>query len=486
MEEDREQLVLIFQYEATLANLLSRMSFPARSLGIAVWMGACLFAYRSHGSTAEWPRFRGLEGAGVSDAHNLPDEFGPKTNLIWKTAAPAGCSSPVVAGNRIWLAGYEGNHRLVWCLDSGSGRHLWEQELEATGSQHKSNPNDAASSTPVTDGVNVYALFSDFGLVSYGSNGEERWRVPLGPFTQPHGMASSPILAANRVVVLADQIQDSYVAAFDTSTGRLKWRTARPNFVGGYSTLLLWHDQVVVAGPIELVAYAATNGARLWSVPKMGVMPIGSPACVADRIFVNNGAVPPFEGLAKMKGNLKGNGKLTPDEFPDPSFKEAVLAIDRAYGNGDGAVDQAEWDGALRLMETLNTLVAIQCTGSNPKELWRTTKLLADVASPLVYQNVLYLLKDGGVLSGLDPDSGQVLWRERIAETGSRYFASPVAGDGKVFLVSENGQASVVKAGRVFSRLSLNDLGEDCYATPALCGKFLLIRTLHTLWAFGH
>jgi hypothetical protein len=86
-------------------------------------------------------------------------------------------------------------------------------------------------------------------------------------------------------------------------------------------------------------------------------------------IFVNNGAVPPFEALAKMaKGDRKGDGKLRPEEFPDPSYKDAVLAIDRAYGNGDGAVDQAEWDGALRLMENLNTLVAVQWTGSNPKE----------------------------------------------------------------------------------------------------------------------
>jgi outer membrane protein assembly factor BamB len=416
----------------------------------------------------------------------LPARFGSNTNLIWRRAAPAGCSSPVVAGNRVWLTGYEGNHRLVWCLDLTTGRPLWKQTVEAPRSERKSEPNDPASSTPVTDGVNVYALFSGFGLVSYGRSGEERWTVPLGPFTQPHGMSSSPILAGHEVIVLADQIQDSYVAAFDAASGRLKWKTARPNFVGGYSTPLLWHKQVVVAGPVELVSYASDTGARLWSVPKMGVMPIGSPAVGADRIFVNNGAVPPFEALAQMRpGGGKGNGKLTPDDFPDPSYKEAVLAIDRVYGNGDGAVDQAEWDGALKLMETLNTLVAVQLNESQPKELWRSTKLLADVASPLFYQNVLYLLKDGGLLTGLDADSGDVLWRERVTETGSRYFASPVAADGKIFLAGEDGKVSVVQAGRVFARLGLNDLAEPCYATPAIAGKCLLIRTTHTLWAFG-
>jgi outer membrane protein assembly factor BamB len=243
---------------------------------------------------------------------------------------------------------------------------------------------------------------------------------------------------------------------------------------------------VLVAGPLELAAYACSNGTRWWSIPKMGVMPISSPELSGERIFVNNGAVPPFEALAKeLKGDRNGDGKLTPEEFPDPSFKEAVLAIDRVYGNGDGAVDQAEWDGALKLMESLNTLVAVELTTPHPRELWRSEKIFADVASPLVYQNVLYLLKDGGLLSGLEPDSGKVLWRERVAESSGRYFASPVAGNGKVYLVSESGKASVVKAGRVFGRLSVNELGENCYATPAIVGRFLLIRTVHTLWAFA-
>ena len=155
-------------------------------------------------------------------------------------------------------------------------------------------------------------------------------------------------------------------------------------------------------------------------------MPAGSPICDGDRLFVNNGAVPPFEALAKeMKGDRNGDGKLTPDEFPDPSFKEAVRAIDRAYGNGDGAVDKQEWDGALKLMQTLNALVAVRVEGNKPKELWRTAKSLADVSSPLLYRNVLYLLKDGGILTALNPEDGSVLKQERLAGALGRYFASP-------------------------------------------------------------
>lgn len=457
-----------------------------RAVGLLLWLSCFGSASNMLAVSADWPRFRGPQGGGVSEeALGLPAEFGPNANLAWKKATPAGCSSPVASGNRVWLAGYEGNRREVWCLDLASGRHLWEQALQTTRTERKSEPNDSASSTPVSDGVNVYALFSGFGLVSYGPDGQKRWEVPLDSFNQPHGMSSSPILAGNQVIVLADQVQGSYLAAFDSTTGHLTWRTVRPNFVGGYSTPLRWHEQVLVAGPIELVAYALKNGARLWSVPKMGVMPIGSPAGAGDLLFVNNGSVPPFETLAKeLKGDRDGDGKLTPEEFPDPSFKEAVLAIDRVYGNGDGAVDQAEWNGALKLMESLNTLVAVGLSDSQPKELWRTTKNLADVASPLLYRDVLYLLKDGGLLTAMDPRSGNVLWRERASETGGRYFASPIAGDGKVYIVSENGKVSVIKAGRIFERLSVNDLGEKCYATPAIAGGYLLFRTTRSLWAF--
>jgi len=287
-------------------------------------------------------------------------------------------------------------------------------------------------------------------------------------------------------VIVADQIAESFIAAFDSMNGKLLWKTPRPNFVGGYSSPLLWRGDLVVSGPVELVGYAPGTGSRRWSVPRMGVMPIGSPVCDQARIFVNNGAVPPFEALAKdLKADRNGDGKLTPDEFPDPSFKEAVLAIDRVYGNGDGAVDKSEWDGALKLMQTLNALVAVQMDTSGPKELWRMTKSLPEVPSPLLYQNVLYLLKDGGILTSVNPQNGEVFKQERLGKAQGRYFASPVAADGKIYAINENGKVPVVKTGRAWELLSVNDLGEECYATPLLAEHQILIRTKLTLWAFA-
>src|SRR5213079_2197274 len=196
----------------------------------------------------------------------------------------------------------------------------------------------------------------------------------------------------------------------------------------------------------EMVAYAADTGERRWSIPKMGVMPIASPVCVGNRIYAYNDAVPAYEQLAvQMKADRNGDGKISPDEFPDPSFKEAVRAIDRVYGNGDGAVDKQEWDGALKLMRTLNSLVAVGLDGEQSKERWRTTRLLTDAATPLLYRALLYVVKNGGLLTTVDPESGEILRQDRIPGVGGSIFASPVAADGKLFILNESGKLAVLQ-----------------------------------------
>jgi len=403
------------------------------TLALGIGANTAILSLRAQARGEDWPRFRGPNGAGVTAATGLPANFGLETNLAWRTAAPAGSSSPIVSAGRVFLTGYEGNQRLVWCLELKDGRRLWERRLEAVRNEKKSEPNDPASSTPVTDGRNVYALFSEFGLVAYSAEGRELWRIPLGPFTQP----------------------------------------------------VVRGEEVLVSGPCELTAYSVKTGERLWSAPKMGVMPIGSPVCDENRVFVHNDAVPPFQALAKdMKADRNKDGKITPEEFPDPSFKEAVRAIDRVYGNGDGAIDEKEWDGALKLMRTMNALVAVRVEHSRPKELWRITRKLADAASPLLYENILYLVKDGGLLGAVNSENGQILWQERLPETVGRIFASPVAGDGKLYVLDESGTLCVLKAGRDWQALAVDKLNDHCYATPALVERTVLVRSQHFLWAF--
>src|SRR5262249_43277012 len=153
-------------------------------------------------SAADWPQFRGPNASGVAEERGLPIEFGPFKNIVWKTSLPAGHSSPVLAGQRIFLTAYEGDSLLTICLDRASGKIQWRREVKAARKEKLHKLNDRASPTPASDGKNVYAFFGDFGLVSYGPNGNERWRLPLGPFTNLHGMAASPVLADGKLLLV--------------------------------------------------------------------------------------------------------------------------------------------------------------------------------------------------------------------------------------------------------------------------------------------
>src|SRR5258708_2113581 len=167
-----------------------------KNLAIAILLAGVL------SPAQEWPRFRGPNGAGVSTSTGLPVEFGPSKNLLWKTSVPFARSSPVIAGNRIFLTASEGDKLITLALDRATGKILWRREIvrpRATALYHE---NDPASPTPATDGKNVYAFFIDLGLVAYTVEGKELWRVPLGPFQTFYGLASSPVVSGNTVLQL--------------------------------------------------------------------------------------------------------------------------------------------------------------------------------------------------------------------------------------------------------------------------------------------
>jgi outer membrane protein assembly factor BamB len=207
---------------------------------------------------ATWPGFRGPNGSGVSEARDLPVEFGPKKNLLWKVAIPRGVSSPVLVQDRVLLTAADGKRRLVICLDSGTGKQLWVRSIEVTHPHHRHPLNDPASPTPVTDGSSVYAFFPEYGLVAYDLSGTEKWRVALGPFVSLHGISASPVLSGDKIVLLIDQARGSFIAAFRRKDGHQEWKTERPDAGGGYSTPVVSSapgggSQVVVSSPRELV-----------------------------------------------------------------------------------------------------------------------------------------------------------------------------------------------------------------------------------------
>jgi outer membrane protein assembly factor BamB len=241
--------------------------------------------------SAEWPQFRGPNGSGVSDSSGLPVEFGPNQNVIWKTPLPPGHSSPALASDRIFVTAFEDKKLFTICLDRASGRILWRRDVPRHRMEKLHDSNSAASPSPVTDGKNVYAFFTDFGLVSFGPDGNERWRMPLGPFNNPMGMAASPILAGDKLLLLCDQESGSFFLSVNKETGKLNWRVERPEVTRGFSTPVLYQPkdgtpQVLTTGAYQLTAYSLQNGEAIWWVRGLTWQLKPTPVLGKDTIYV--------------------------------------------------------------------------------------------------------------------------------------------------------------------------------------------------------
>src|SRR5437867_9967710 len=179
----------------------------------------------------DWQRFRGPNGSGVAEGGSLPPQIAADKNVVWKTLIPAGKSSPVLTADRIYLTGHKNDNLLTFALERKSGKLIWTREAPGNRDEKRNKLNDPAAPTPVTDGSNVYVFFAGYGLLSYDANGRERWRLPLGPFTNFHGMGASPVLAEGKVLMICDQDQGAFLLAVDQNTGKPVWRAERPDMV---------------------------------------------------------------------------------------------------------------------------------------------------------------------------------------------------------------------------------------------------------------
>ena len=472
---------------------------------ILVSVALLLHAYELHtsdkGSSAEtksfqatWPQFRGPNGSGVGEARDLPIEFGPAKNVLWKTAVLPGVSSPVLAGDQLLLTASKGSSCFVICLNRQTGLELWRRSIGTVHTTHRHPLNDRASPTPLTDGENVYAFFPDFGLVSFDLAGNMRWKVSLGPFASLHGICASPILADGKIVLLIDQAQNSFVAAFDRNDGHLLWKTARPDAAGGYSSPLAYVQngrarQVIVCSPRELVGYSAENGEKVWWVEQMGFQPQTSPILDQEVVYANVFGGSEYWENTEDFGSIDKDhdGKITAAEFPESWGQLAGSILD---ANQDGILTPFEWQAFGRRIRGggASALLAVRLGGQgNLTEravAWRFTKSLPGISSPVLYKHVLYLVKGGGIVTALDPVAGRVLNQTRLIGALDDYFSSPVAAEGKIYLTSLSGKVSVLKAGTGLEILAVNDLDDECYASPAVGPSEIYIRTRHTLYAF--
>src|SRR5688572_14533346 len=169
---------------------------------------------------ADWPQFRGPNGSGLCPScGQLPTEFGPQKNVLWKTELPVGKSSPVLVGDRIFLTGSDGDDLITMCLSRINGTVLWRRSVRAGKREFQHTLNHRAAPTAVTDGKSVFVFFADFGLLAYDFEGKQRWQLPLGPFNSLHGIVASPIYADGRVILVSDQDTDAYIMAVDAENG---------------------------------------------------------------------------------------------------------------------------------------------------------------------------------------------------------------------------------------------------------------------------
>ena len=446
------------------------------------------------GSRTDWPQFRGLAGAGVADTSKLPTEWSKTKNVAWVVDVPGrGWSSPIVWGNRVYLTsavskgafkepstGIYGNEYVaelqkqgfpmeeimrrvnardiektdevtdlryvVTAVDALTGKVVWQQvahQGKPFGGRHRKNTY--ASETPATDGERLYASFGgNVGLFCYSMDGTLLWKHTWTP--QPiyldFGTASSPVVHAGRVYQLHDTEEDSFFTALDAKTGKVVWTVNRKGMENGrmksgWATPFIWQTagrtEVVTIGKGLVVSYGL-DGKELW---RMNGMTQATPSPVAG-------------------GGLLYVGSGSQGETGRPMF-----AI-RPGATGDISLKPGETSGQF--------------------VSWFQPRFSGYTGSPLFYRNRLYAINDNGVMQVHDAETGKEIYKVRVGGIGNTFSSSPVASNGNIYAISEDGDTFVFKAGDAYAELSKNSLGEMSFASPAADASSLFIRTQTKLY----
>lgn len=463
------------------------------SVGIAILLTA------STALAADWARFRGPNGSGVADGHRLPDEVRPGGEL-WQKAVPPGHSSPIVSGGHVYLTAAAGADVLTIAFDTATGKELWRRQAPRHRTEHLDKRNSPASPTPAADRDRVVVFFPDFGLLAYNHAGRELWRVPLGPFDNSYGMGASPVLVDEKVILVCDQNKDSFIAAFDARTGRLAWKRERPQAISGHSTPIVHRSAtltvVLAPGSFRMDAYNLETGEPVWWVERLPSEMKSAPVIHGDTVYVSGYnlaenepgrqiQLPSFKDVL-AKHDKNADGVLTREESPDEMTGKYYPYIDL---NHDGRLNEREWSIYAAAFKAENSLQAIRLNGrgdvtpTNVK--WKYHRAIPQLPSVLAYRGDLYMISDSGVLSILQAATGTVRRQSRLNGVSAAYFASPVAGDGKLIFSSHDGTVTVLRGGGDYETLSNARFDEAIFATPAIANGRIYIRTASRLFCFG-
>jgi hypothetical protein len=423
-----------------------------------------------------WPQFRGPASGVAADDPALPDTWSTTQNVAWKMDVPGrGWSSPVVWGDHVFITaavnvkGTEESlkpvpsytprsfggpmtgqdlttstdpHRfVVFDVDFKTGAIRWERAVTtAVPAQPKHQKNSYASETPVTDGQRVYAYFANVGLFAYDMSGTLVWSKAMGPFKVRNGWwsAASPVLHGDRVYIVNDNDERSFIAAFDKRTGDEIWRTTRDEG-SNWATPFVWQNgvrtEIVTAGTQKVRSYDV-NGTLLWTLTGMSSIQVPTPLAGPGVLFISSG-------------------------YPADQLRPVYAIRPGASG-----------DITLKKDETSNAFIA-----------WSHPTLGSYDPSPLVYGDHYYTLFDRGLFASHDAKTGKEIYgRQRLTADATGFTSSPWAYNGKIFALSEDGDTYVIQAGPEFKVLGKNSLDEMTLATPAVAHGSLIIRTASKLY----
>jgi outer membrane protein assembly factor BamB len=422
-------------------------------------LGVFLMVVTGNALAENWPQWRGPDANGTSPEKRVPTRWSHEQNVAWKASLPGlGTSSPIVWGDLIFITSQLGDapfaqstdfpgaavarktgdqgkvYFAVQAFHRRDGTLAWEYKFAAEGELPEVHiKHNLASPSCVTDGELVFAWVGTGQLLALDFEGKLAWKRHLGkdfgPFNIRWGHGSSPALYKDSLIVLCDHPSKSYMLALDKRTGKHLWMVDRGNGLRSYTTPFVFPgekgDELVINSNRRIEVFDPATGKLRWHVGEPNRVPIGMPV-----------------------------------------YHDGVLFATRGYRSGPYL--------AVRVGGKADV------TGTHLK--WRVPTGAPYVSSILYYQGLIYMASEGGIVTCVDAETGETVWKERF---GGVFSASPVAADGKVYLLNEDGDAFILKAGRALNVLERNSLGERTLASPAISGGQLFIRSDQHLFCIG-
>jgi outer membrane protein assembly factor BamB len=467
----------------------------------AVCLASGLLWAQEAAGTSEWNRFRGPNGTGLANG-TYPAKVGPAQNVIWKRAFPEGHSSPVCSSKLLFLTGVEGEKLYTYAVHRADGSTAWRQEAPRPRRTEFHGKNGPAAASAAVDADTVVVFFDEYGMLAYDHEGHERWRLPLGPFFNIYGMAASPILIGDHVVLPCDDGKHSFVIGVDKHSGEVRYQVDRPNAVSGHCTPVVYQPpkgktQFILPGSFLLDAYDAATGERVWWIRGLPSEMKSVPVLLGDTLWIHGFGSPqnnkgrqielPEFAAALQQMDQDGDKLISKEELSDPRVSRYYEFLDL---DQNGTLDGDEWRLCRASFAAVNAAMAVRVGGqgdmTDKSVLWQYYRSIPQLPSPLITNGVYYLLADqGGMLTTISADKGELVAKARVGAAGDAYFTSPVCGDGKVYLLSEAGLLTVLAAGKQLEPIHTAEFGEPCFATPALDDNKIWLRTFHHLYCLG-